>query len=104
MVPDNPSQQTTDGTLLPDQWRATLPTRWVLNPAHPQHCEACLSFAGEYDNWRDMVDKTNGAEPGFFPACARPTEMKDASQLVACWDACQCWVEVKVAGQWKRLE
>lgn len=96
--------QTNDGTRLPDDWQLNLPVRWVLNPAKPHHCEACLSFAGEYSNWQMMLKKTNGAEPGFFPACARPTEMKKASELVACWDACQCWVEVEINGDWKRVE
>lgn len=102
MNPNTP--QITDGTPLPDDWRTTLPARWMLNPAKPHHCEACLSLAGEYENWQTMLQKTGGAEPGFFPACARPTEMKNASQLVACWDACQCWVEVNIKGKWKRVE
>ena len=97
-------RHTSDGTLLHTDWQTTLPARWVLDPSRAHHCEACLSFAGDYANWMDMLSKTNGAEPGFFPACARPTEMKDASQLVACWDACQCWVELNVSGDWKRLE
>ncbi len=100
----NPSpRHTADGTLLPTDWRTNLPVRWVLNPDKPHHCDACLSYAGEYPNWETMLQKTNGAEPGFFPACARPTDMTNATQLIACWDACQCSVEIIFNGDWKHL-
>lgn len=97
------AKHTLDGTLLPDDWRTNLPVRWVLNPDKLHHCDACLSFAGEYPNLETMMQRTGGAEPGFFPACARPTEMKQASQLVACWDSCQCSVEIDLNGDWKRV-
>lgn len=99
-MPVNIPQHTADGAPLPAEWQTSLPVRWVLNPDKPHHCDACLSFAGEYANREAMLHATNGAVPGFFPACARPTEMKNASQLVACWDACQCSLQVNVNGAW----
>ncbi len=94
---------TADGTSLPAAWHTVLPVRWMLNPAKTHHCDACLSFAGEYASWEKMLETTNGAAPGFFPACVRPSEMQNAGQLVACWDACQCSVDVNLDGEWKRV-
>lgn len=99
----NITQHTADGTLLPAEWQTSLPVRWVLNSDKPHHCDACLSFGGEYVSWEAMLRATNGAVPGFFPACSRPTEMKNADQLVACWDACQCSLQVNINGEWTHV-
>jgi hypothetical protein len=76
----------------------------VLNPDNPKHCQACLEFAGGYDTWSAMLGRTGGAEPGHFPGCARPWELAGGSRFLACWDACQCWIEVKLRDEWKRIE
>lgn len=102
MLSDAP-KCTNDRELLPGDWQMTLPVRRVLNPAKPHHCDACLSFAGEYENCQAMLEKTQGASPGFFPACSRLSEMTNASQLVACWDACRCITEVSIGGVCKRV-
>lgn len=102
MIPDAP-KHLNDGTPLPDDWHMKLPVRWVLDPNKLHQCDACLSFAGEYPNWQTMLEKTQGASPGFFPACSRPDEMTSAKQLVACWDACRCTTGVEVNGKWKRV-
>lgn len=54
---------------LPKGWRETYPIRWTLDPNAEDHCEACSTFAGEYENWEVMSIKTNGAMPGCFPGC-----------------------------------
>ncbi len=39
--------------------------RWVLDP-HAEHCPACLEFAGEYDSYAAMLERTLQAVPGYF--------------------------------------
>ena len=104
----NPTRYTTDGTALPENWHM-LPIRWVLNPDHPDHCEACLAYAGEYESDGHMTRKVGGAQPGYFPGCIRLdqhyhiTFESDSTKLRACGEKCQCWLEVLVEGEWKRM-
>jgi hypothetical protein len=103
-----PPPRATDGIRLPENWR-NLPARWVLNPDHPNHCEACRAYAREYKSMGNMSRELDGALPRYFPNCrslhnpsvvdqANPTE-----RLGACDNECQCWIEIQVDGVWKHV-
>lgn len=105
--PTNPPPPlTTDGTRLPENWRS-LPARWVLDPTHPNHCEACLKYAREYKSYDRMMGELDGAFPRYFPGCrARgfPNSIVvEPGELEACGDECRCWIEVKVDDVWTRV-
>lgn len=93
------------GAPLPSHWQYEFRVRWVLDPAVDDHCEACLRYAGEYENWGRMVAQTQGAQPGYFPTCT--VIGRDAVRgkgMVACGRKCKCEVEIRIGGDWIRLE
>jgi hypothetical protein len=104
-LPPNFTRYTTDGIALPDDWDRTLAIRWVLDPEHPEHCEACLAYAGEYLTRGKMSVALGGSEPGYFPHCVkRGGYTSKFDMLESCGEECRCWLEVNVEGEWNRLK
>ena len=49
--------------------------------------------------------QTQGAQPGYFPTCT--VIGRDAVRgkgMVACGKKCKCEVEIRIGGEWIRLE
>lgn len=77
-----------------------------------KHCEACLKFAGEYENYHTMLETTYGAEPGCFPGyddiseeppyVLLPHEVHP-SRGKACGSMCTCHLEFKIDGKWQHV-
>lgn len=83
----------------------TYPVRWILDAISENHCEACFTYSGEYETWGKMMARTEGAQPGYFPTCVEPGKYAVSGKgLIACGKHCKCEVEVKIGGEWIRLE
>lgn len=69
------------------------PVRWVRTKDDAS-CDSCLAFAGEYESYNAMLEKTFQCVPGYF---------FNSPYKSACWGYCRCHLEAKINGKWSRL-
>lgn len=83
--------------------------RWVLGEETPDepHCAACLQFAGEYENYRTMLEQTADCVPGYFVDWAFDPEEYEMNpndyKGIACQGLCRCHMEIKIGEDWLRI-
>lgn len=69
------------------------PVRWVRTKDDAS-CDSCIAFAGEYESYNAMLEKTFQCVPGYF---------FNSPYKSACWGYCRCHLEAKINGKWSRL-